>query len=151
MTTPTVFAVGVLAAQAGAACFGAGVLWTMQTLNYPLLGLVGADQVPAYETVHNRRFIAVVGPPLVVSLVAAVIMLVDRPARVSLFVPILGLVLLAAIIGSTIRYGAPAHARLQRGFDAAIHRRLVRTNWVRTGAWTVLAAADVVTLASLAR
>jgi hypothetical protein len=116
MTTPTVFAVVVLAAQTGAACFGAGVLWTMQILNYPLLGLIGADQVPAYETVHNRRFIAVVGPPLVVSLVAAVIMLVDRPARVSLFVPVLSLVLLVAIIGSTRRARACASpARVRRG------------------------------------
>ena len=34
----------------------------------------------------------------------------------------------------------PLHRRLQGGFDAAAHRRLVRTNWLRTAAWTLRAA-----------
>jgi hypothetical protein len=28
------------------------------------------------------------------------------------------------------------HSRLADGFDAAIHRRLVQSNWLRTAAWT---------------
>jgi len=31
----------------------------------------------------------------------------------------------------------PLHGRLARGFDAIAHRRLVSTNWVRTGGWSV--------------
>jgi hypothetical protein len=33
--------------------------------------------------------------------------------------------------------------RLSTGFDPVVHRRLVRTNWIRTAAWTVRGAAAV--------
>jgi hypothetical protein len=33
----------------------------------------------------------------------------------------------------------PLHTRLARGFDPAAHRQLVRTNWLRTLAWTLRA------------
>jgi hypothetical protein len=36
-----------------------------------------------------------------------------------------------------------AHAQLARGFDAAIHERLVRSNWSRTIGWTVLRLLDI--------
>lgn len=148
---PSASQLTVLAIQTGAACFGAGIIWTMQVLNYPLLALVGADQIPAYEGAHNRRFIRVVGPAVVGVAASAVAMLFVRPSDVSVAVPAVELGLLGVIIVSTAAYGAPAHARLQRGFDAAVLARLVRTNWVRTAAWTVLGAVDLVTLAKVAR
>jgi hypothetical protein len=40
------------------------------------------------------------------------------------------------------------HRRLERGFDADAHRRLVLGNWVRTVAWT---ARGVILLLILAR
>ena len=39
---------------------------------------------------------------------------------------------------STMVLQVPCHRRLETGFDAAVARRLVRTNWVRTFAWTAL-------------
>ena len=45
-----------------ATTFMAGVLWTMQLLNYPLLSLVGRDAFVGYESAHNRRFGLVVSP-----------------------------------------------------------------------------------------
>ena len=45
-----------------ATIFMAGVLWTMQLLNYPLLALVGTEAFPRYEAAHNRRFALVVVP-----------------------------------------------------------------------------------------
>ncbi len=47
-----------------------------------------------------------------------------------------GAVLLAIIWASTALLQVPAHSRLERGFDAHVHRRLVRTNWIRTVCWT---------------
>jgi hypothetical protein len=37
--------------------------------------------------------------------------------------------------------------RLSTGFDPVVHRRLVRTNWVRTAAWTARGAAAVAMIA----
>ncbi len=127
-----------LLVQAGASCFMAGLIWTMQILNYPLLALVDPRDVPRYEQAHNRRFIWLVGPGVIVTLASTVILLVRRPAGVPLWFPLAALALLAVILASTIRQGAPSHARLAIAFDAEVHARLVRTNWIRTTAWTAL-------------
>lgn len=51
--------------------------------------------------------------------------------------------LLVIIVAVTVRYGAPAHARLAHGYDPAVHARLVRSNRVRVAAWTTLGALDL--------
>ncbi len=61
----------------------------------------------------------------------------------------LTLVLLAVIIADTIRHGAPSHARLAQRFDVGVHARLVRTNWIRTVAWSTLGVLDLIALAGL--
>jgi hypothetical protein len=45
-----------------------------------------------------------------------------------------GLGLLAVVWTCTGLWQVPAHRWLERGFDAAAQRWLVRTSWVRTGA-----------------
>jgi hypothetical protein len=65
--------------------------------------------------------------------------LLARPvATTPFFAPILyvGLVLLAAIWLSTFGLQVPLHRRLELGFDDDAHAALVRTNWIRTLAWT---------------
>ena len=44
--------------------------------------------------------------------------------------------LIPAIWLSTALLQAPIHTRLMKGFDAALVRRLIITNWIRTVAWT---------------
>jgi hypothetical protein len=39
-------------------------------------------------------------------------------------------------------FQGPAHGRLAEGFDASVHAVLVRTNRIRTAAWTALALLD---------
>jgi hypothetical protein len=58
----------------------------------------------------------------------------------------LGLALLVAIWVSTALVQAPIHGRLAGGFDLALHRRLVRSNWVRTLLWTARGVVAVVLL-----
>ncbi len=135
-----------LEVQAGASCFMAGLIWTMQILNYPLLALVDARDVPRYEQAHNRRFVWLVGPGVLVTLGSAAALLAGRPSGVPLVVPVAALALLAVVIASTIRQGAPSHARLAVGWDASVHA-LVRTNWIRTLAWSALAVLGLIALA----
>jgi hypothetical protein len=42
----------------------------------------------------------------------------------------------------------PRHRRMERRFDAATHQALVRTNWIRTFAWS---ARSMLALAILAK
>jgi hypothetical protein len=140
-------AAAVLLVQTGAAWFMAGLIWTMQILNYPLLALLSPADVPRYEQAHNRRFVVLVGPGVAVSLVSAAVMLAWRPSAVPLAAPVTALALLAVIIMATARQGGPAHARLAQQFDPGVHARLVRTNWIRTAAWSALAMLDLIALA----
>ncbi len=129
-------------AQAAAAWYGAGFIWTMQILNYPLLSRIAASSFAAYETAHNHRFAAVVAPGVVVVLMTTIMLLVVRPPALPVAAPIGCVVLIGVILVSTVLFQAPAHARLGSGFDATIHQTLVRTNWIRTAAWTALGLLD---------
>ncbi len=137
-----------LLAQTAASWFMGGVIWTMQVLNYPLLALVAPGDVPRYEQAHNRRFARVVAPGVLVTVVSGIVLVFSRPPGVSIAVPIVSLALAALILSATIRDGAHAHARLAREWDADVHVRLVRTNWIRVIAWTALGVLDLIALAS---
>ena len=138
-----------LLVQSAAAWYGAGFIWTMQILNYPLLARVGPDAIIDYEREHNKRFIRVVGPGVVATLVTTVMLLLSRPARLPAVGEPLVALLLLMIIASTAISQAPAHERLARGFDATVHKGLVRTNWLRTACWTAIGVIDVWLLAQL--
>lgn len=101
---------------------------------------------PGYEQAHNRRFIWLVGPGVLVTLASAVALLAGRPSGVPLVV-VAALALLAVIIASTIGQGAPSHTHLAVIWDADVHTRLVRTNWIRTLAWSALGALGLIALA----
>lgn len=133
----------VVLAQTAAAWYGAGFIWTMQMLNYPLLSRVGEPSFSAYETAHNQRFVVVVAPGVVVALVTTVLLFFVRPPAIPIAAPIASATLIVAIIVSTVLFQAPAHGRLAAGFDATVHATLVNTNWIRTVAWTALAMLDL--------
>lgn len=129
--------------HAAAVWFMTGVIWTMQLLNYPLLARVGTDSFTDYERGHNARFVRVVGPGAGATTLATIGLLLAKPAELDWAAPIAAAVLLGVVIVSTVVLQAPAHTRLADGFDANVHARLVRTNWIRTTAWTALAALDL--------
>lgn len=129
--------------QAVAAWYMVGTIWTMQILNYPLLARIDPAGVPRYEQAHNRRFGIVVGPGVAAALVSTLGVQFDRPAPIGWAAPTTTAALLLVIIASTVAGQARAHARLAERFDAAVHAALVRGNWIRTGAWTAIAALDL--------
>jgi hypothetical protein len=67
---------------------------------------------------------------------AAALLLIRRPQGVPAWLPLLGLTLLAGIWASTFFLQVPCHLKLSTGWDAATHRFLVQSNWIRTVLWT---------------
>jgi hypothetical protein len=139
----------IVVAQTAAAWYGAGFIWTMQILNYPLLSRIAASSFSDYETAHNRRFALVVAPAVLVVLVTTVLLFVQRPHDLPAWTPMGAGALIGLILVSTILFQGPAHGRLAGGFDAAVHAKLVATNWIRTAAWTALAVIDSTSLYEL--
>ena len=103
--------------ETAATLFMAGVLWTMQLLNYPLLALVGTEAFPRYEAAHNRRFALVVVPGVLAAACGGIGLAASRPGRVPLWAPICELALLAVVIISTAVLQGRQHGVLARGFD----------------------------------
>lgn len=123
-----------------------GFVWTIQILQYPLMSVVPLDAFPGFEKAHQRRVISVIAifGPLEVITAAVVWLAVEA---VPWWLSAGSGLALAGIWASTGLFFAPLHGRLASGFDPVLHRRLVRSNWLRTVAWTArgVAAASMVT------
>lgn len=113
-----------------------GVIWVVQLAVYPLFAAIGTREFPAYHRQYTVRIGAVVVPLMVAE---------AATAAAGWFAGWRGpafsasLVLLAVSWVSTVAMQVPLHRKLAGGFDAADHRRLVVSNWVRTLAWTLRA------------
>jgi hypothetical protein len=127
-----------------------GLIWFVQVVHYPLFAAVGAAEFVAYEQAHQRRTAYVVGPPMAVEGVTALVLLVAAPDGVGPLLPWLGAALLAVIHASTVFLQVPAHAALAQSPDRRTIDRLVRTNWIRTIGWTARGAVAVAMLVAAA-
>lgn len=120
-----------------------GLVWFVQVVHYPMFASVPAPAFAAYSTEHSRRTSWVVGPPMLAEGATALAIAVLAPSPLSLA----GLALVVALACVTVLVSARCHGRLAHGFDAAQHRRLVTTNWLRTALWTARGAIALALLA----
>jgi hypothetical protein len=120
----------------------------VQIVHYPLFANVGHGEFAEYERRHADLTGYVVAPVMLFELAASFVLayLARQTMSVTLGYVALGLVVAAWL--STFGLQVPCHNRLSQGFSSAVHIRLVRTNWLRTIAWT---ARTVVLLALLLR
>jgi hypothetical protein len=126
-----------------------GVIWFVQLVHYPLFAGVGAAGFAAYAREHARRTTWVVAPTMLVELATGVALVWRRPVALPAWGVWAGVALLALVWGSTFALQVPRHDELRDGFDGGAHRRLVRTNWLRTAAWTARGALVTATAARL--
>ncbi len=124
--------VWLLLVNAATTFFMVGVIWFVQIVHYPLFSSVGEAAFSEYERHHARRTGWVVAVPMLLELGTAIAMVWVIGGALAWC----GLSLLAVAWVSTGLWQVPAHRRLEGGFDAVIHRRLLQTNWVRTVAWS---------------
>ena len=133
---------GWLVANLAGTALMVGFIWTIQLLTYPMMAAVPDEGFVAYELMHRNRvtaLLAVLAPAEIIATAGVVVFVDDVPG----WLAIGAAVLLFALWLSTLLFYAPLHMRLSTGFDAVVHRRLVRINWIRTVAWTARGAAAV--------
>ena len=123
-----------------ATIFLTGLIWVIQVVHYPLLGYGAGEEFVELHRRHTRRISAVVVPPMLVELATAIWLVVRSPSVVPTALPWIGLSLLGVVWLSTFALQVPEHKRLTAGFDPGAHQRLVRSNWIRTVAWSLRAA-----------
>ncbi len=117
-----------------------GLIWTIQIVHYPLFAHVGRAGFVEYERSHSFRISTLVGPLMGVELICALLIVWKPPLGTSPLLAWGALIVLLMIHACTVLFSVPAHNVLGEGFDASAHRRLVRTNWIRTLGWSVRAA-----------
>ncbi len=113
--------------------FMTGLIWFVQLVHYPLMNRVDRGRFADFEKAHQQRTGFIVAPMMLIELITALLLLWLQPDAFTT----IGMVLLAVIWLSTALLQVPAHRRLEQGFDAAAHERLVQTNWLRTVAWSL--------------
>jgi hypothetical protein len=114
-----------------------GVILVVQLVHYPLFRHVGAASYETYQAEHMRRITWIVAPVMTIELATAGGLAWRLPPGVPAWLAWTGFVLVLLIWATTGLVQAPLHRRLTDGFDATVHRRLVRSNWIRTGMWTL--------------
>lgn len=131
----------LLGLHAAATLFMVGLIWFVQIVHYPMFEdvarLGGSEAFSKYEARHTALTTLVVGPVMLVELVCAGLLLFQRPPTVPTWSVWAGALLLAVVWLSTALLQVPRHGDLAVGFDAAAHRALVSTNWLRTVAWSL--------------
>lgn len=128
----------ILLAHLAATLIMTGIIWFVQVVHYPLFSQVNQSSFIMYGAAHSRLTTWVVGPPMLVEAVTAVLLLLASREHgdINFGVLWIGFGLLVLIWLSTIVLQVPRHTMLGKGFDAAAHRQLVVSNWVRTTAWS---------------
>lgn len=124
-------------------CALLGLVWTVQVVIYPGLAGVGREAFPAWHAAYTTRIGWLVGP-LMLAEAGSALWLLGQGLRSPAFLLSVGL--LALVWLSTALVQVPLHQRLAQGFDATAQQRLVRTNWLRTAAWTLRAVCLLVCL-----
>ena len=111
----------------------AGLVWVVQLVVYPAFRTVGpTHQWPEYHRTHSRRMVRLIALPWAVQGVTIAALLVRQPSPLLLLTGALA----ATTVAVTVLVSVPLHVRLGQAYDEATAVRLIRTNWLRTAAWT---------------
>ncbi|MFO0872514.1 MAG: hypothetical protein U0575_00895 [Phycisphaerales bacterium] len=137
----------VLLVHACATWFMVGLIWFVQVVHYPLMGVVPDAASSAYSRAHQRRTTWIVGPVMLLEAGSAILLFwVPHGEFNATPMRCIGIALLALVWISTFAVQVPLHARLASGSGTSVIRRLVATNWLRTVAWTARGVVAIVLL-----
>lgn len=122
-----------LAIHALATWYMVGLIWFVQLVHYPGFSSIPEEKLQGYANRHVQRTGWVVGPAMIVEALTAGVLLWWMPGWWSA----LGAALVASIWAATALVQVPAHRHLcEQGYDEAVIDGLVRSNWLRTIAWS---------------
>ena len=133
--------------HATATWFMVGLIWTIQSVHYPLFARVGAGELIDYEKEHAERMVRLLAIPAVVEISTGAALVWTRPAEVGLWLVLATGALLVAIWTATAFVQVPLHRRLGGQPDTTAVAQLVRSNRLRTGLWTIRGVLVAVMLA----
>lgn len=124
-----------------------GLIWVVQLVQYPGFLRVSEEGFRRVHAHHTAKITLVVFPLMVTELIAALYLLAETPAGTPSGFATIGAALVGVVWLSTAFIQVPLHGRLAQRLDPAIAARLVRTNWIRTLAWSARALLSAIWIA----
>lgn len=125
------------------------LIWLVQLVIYPSFSKIDDRKFSEWHSSYVNRITSVVTPLMVVQAYMHLWQMINEFGFFS--AANVGLIVMVWIV--TLAFSWPCHKKLKNeGFDNAIHKRLVITNWLRTFGWTlvfVLFIAEKMLLANL--
>ena len=115
--------------------FMVGVIWYVQLVHYPMFDEYEKEK---FSKVHNRHQILttfVVGPMMLLEVVSACFIF-DSALFLAQPLWLVSALLLLGVWMSTAFLQMPCHFKLEKQFSSRALKFLVRSNWLRTLAWT---------------
>lgn len=112
-----------------------GLIWFVQLVHYPLMHDVSEAGFVRYSQRHQHRTFFAVLPMLVEGLTGGALLFFAPYQRSPLYWIAFGLMIMH--FSSTALLQVPCHEKLLEGYDKSVVARLVRTNWIRTFAWSL--------------
>jgi len=116
--------------------FLTGLIWYVQVVHYPQFADVGEAAFAQYHTRHSTLTTYIVAAPMVGELALAVALIFVRPPAFPAPLAWLAAALVGVVWLATFFVSVPLHEQLGGGYDRTRINQLVRTNWLRTAAWT---------------
>lgn len=115
----------------------AGVIWVVHLLHYPAFLFVEESQFSAFHQFHTKKISFIVVPVMLAELFSAIYWVFFT--QLPLVLTVSSLVLVVAIWVATFSLQVPLHNKLSEGYDTANIHKLVSTNSIRTGLWSLKA------------
>lgn len=116
--------------------FLVGLIWTIQLIHYPSFAAIDPDRYSSFQQTHMVGMGRLIAAPWLVEGLTVLGLFVFAPTGWMRLLATAGGLLELVVIGVTIRSSIPAHEALSSGFSDDAHKRLLRSNWMRTAAWT---------------
>jgi hypothetical protein len=135
--TDWLFLSSLLLVNVAATLFLAGIMWSLQMVQFPLMLSAQSAEFIGYVRAQRTRNTILMTLPMLVEVITGVWLLTTPiPSRhlttAMVFLAIAWIVTFGSIV--------PLHARIMRGYDAKAIQTLIRVNWIRTICWSARGA-----------
>ena len=120
------------------ASFMTGVNWLLQVVDYPLFLKCKKDDFSEYNIFHSKNSVVVMLMPMLVDLIFSILFIMNYSDNLGAVPPYINIFLTILILYSAFFISYPIQERLyQDGYNAGEIKKYIKTNWIRTIAWTL--------------
>ena len=117
-----------------------GMIYIIQVIHYPVLALIGKDEFVECHAKHVNQTTFVIAIPMIIEFITMLLLLLSSPVFRNDPAFIFASVMIILIWCVTFFISVPLHNILATGYDQKAWKTLLKTNWIRTGAWSIRAA-----------